>query len=223
MPTGPKWLDPREDRAWRAFIHAHHRLAVQLSRLLLEDSGLTQADYEILAVLSEHPAGSMPARELCTLVQWEKSRLSHQVRHLQEQGLAVRESNPADGRSAVIRLLPAGRRAIEDAAPQHVHNVRRDFIDLFTPAELDTLAALNERILRHLAEEPLSGHPGRAERRGHRRAAPADRARALAAGISGPVSRRPSKLATVDEVRCRPAAAVRVSARARPMSAVWSG
>jgi hypothetical protein len=27
-------------------------------------------------------------------------------------------------------------------------------IDLFTPAELDTLAGLNERILRHLAGEP---------------------------------------------------------------------
>jgi hypothetical protein len=34
-----------------------------------------------------------------------------------------------------------------------VHNVRRHFIDLFTPAELDTLATLNERVLRHLAEE----------------------------------------------------------------------
>jgi hypothetical protein len=53
----------------------------------------------------------------------------------------------------MIRLLPAGRRAIEDAAPQHVSTVRRHFIDLFTAAELDTLAALNERILRHLAED----------------------------------------------------------------------
>jgi hypothetical protein len=53
--------------------------------------------------------------------------------------------------------LPAGRRAIEDAAPDHVRNVRRHFIDLLTPAELDMLAALNERVLRHLAEEPFSG------------------------------------------------------------------
>jgi hypothetical protein len=55
----------------------------------------------------------------------------------------------------MICLLPAGRHAAEDAAPQHVHNVRRHFIDLLTPAELDMLAALNERVLRHLAEEPL--------------------------------------------------------------------
>jgi DNA-binding MarR family transcriptional regulator len=155
MPTEPDWLSPWEDRAWRAFMHAHHQLTLRLRRHLLQDSGLTEADYEILAVLSEHATGRMPAQELCALLQWEKSRLSHQVRRMQQQGLIVREPNPADGRSAMICLLPAGRRAIEDAAPQHVHNVRRHFIDLLTPAELDTLAALNERVLHHLAEEPF--------------------------------------------------------------------
>ena len=159
MPTEPHWLDPREDRAWRAFMHAHHQLGVRLNRLLLQDSGLTEADYEILAVLSAHPTGHIPAQELGALVQWEKSRLSHQVRRMAERGLIAREPNPADGRSAMICLLPAGRRAIQDAAPQHVRNVRRDFIDLFTPAELDTFAALNERVLRHLAEEPSPGEP----------------------------------------------------------------
>jgi len=154
VPAEPKWLDAREDRAWRAFMHAHHQLGVRLNRLLLQDSGLTGADYEILAVLSEDPAGRMPAQDLCGLLQWEKSRLSHQVRRMQELGLIAREPNPADGRSAMICLLPAGRRAIEDAAPRHVQNVRRHFIDLLTPAELDTLAVLNERILGQLAGEP---------------------------------------------------------------------
>ena len=128
---------------------------MRLQRHLLQDSGLTEADYEILAVLSEHPAGRMPAQELCALLQWEKSRLSHQARRMQEQGLIVREPNPADARSAMICLLPAGRRAIEDAAPRHVRNIRRHFIDLLTPAELDILAALNERVLRLLAEDPF--------------------------------------------------------------------
>jgi DNA-binding MarR family transcriptional regulator len=158
MPTEPTWLSPREDRAWRAFMHAHHQLAVRLRRHLLEDSGLTEADYEILAVLSEHATGSLPARELCALLQWEKSRLSHQTRRMQEHGFIVRETNPADARSSMIRLLPAGRRAIEDAAPQHVRSVRRHFIELLTPAELDILAALNERILGHLAEDPFPEH-----------------------------------------------------------------
>ncbi|MGH3291373.1 MAG: MarR family transcriptional regulator, partial [Trebonia sp.] len=65
MPTEPNWLSPREDRTWRAFIHAHHRLGVRLNQLQLRDSGLTKADYELLAVLSGHPDGRVPAQEAC--------------------------------------------------------------------------------------------------------------------------------------------------------------
>ena len=78
---------------------------------------------------------------------------------MDELGLIVREPNPADARSVMVCLLPAGRRTIEAAAPQHVYNVRQHFIDLFTPAELDTFADFNERVLRHLAEEPFPEQP----------------------------------------------------------------
>lgn len=166
MPTEPNWLSPREDRAWRAFMHAHHRLGVRLNQLQLQESGLTKADYELLAVLSGFSDGRVPAQEACALLQWEKSRLSHQVRHLQEQGLVTRAPNPTDGRSSVIVLLPAGRSAIEDAAPQHVENVRRLFVDLFSPDELDTLAALHERVLSNLAEETGPEQPAFPEETG---------------------------------------------------------
>lgn len=151
----PKWLSPREDRAWRAFMHAHHRLVAHLNRGL-QESGLSGADYEILAVLSGHDRGRLPAHELCTTLGWEKSRVSHQVRRMQNDGLIGREPNPDDARSTIVCLLPAGRAAIEKAAPRHVEDVRRNFIDLLTPAELETLATLNERVLRHLAQDDES-------------------------------------------------------------------
>ena len=159
MPTDPKWLDSREDRAWRAFKHAGYQLDVRLNRHLLQDSQITQADYEVLAVLSGNSADRMPARELCASLTWEKSRLSHQIRGMQRRGLIAREPNPDDARSVVIRLLPAGRRVIEGAAPAHVARVRSHFVDLFTSAELETLAILNERVLRHLTEEPFPEQP----------------------------------------------------------------
>ncbi|WP_029137684.1 MarR family winged helix-turn-helix transcriptional regulator [Nakamurella lactea] len=154
MPNEPRWLSAREDRAWRAFKHASYQLDVRLSRELLQDSGLTQADYEVLAVLSDPSVERMSAQDLCATLTWEKSRLSHQVRGMQKRGLIAREPNPDDARSVVVRLLPAGRRAIEEAAPAHVEHVRQHFIDLFSPAELDTIATLNERVLRQLADEP---------------------------------------------------------------------
>ena len=148
----PHWLNAREDRAWRAFIHAHQRIEVHLNRRL-QESGLSGADYEVLAVLSALDGDRMPAHALCIALGWEKSRLSHQVRRMQKDGLVSREPNPSDARSTMVCLLPAGLAAIEKAAPRHVEDVRRNFIDLFTPAELDMLAALNERVLHHLATD----------------------------------------------------------------------
>ena len=157
----PNWLNAREDRAWRAFMHAHHQLVVHLNRGL-QESGLSGADYEVLAVLSAHDGDCMPARDLCNALGWEKSRVSHQVRRMQTDGLISREPNPDDARSIMVCLLPAGRAAIENAAPRHVEDVRRNFIDLLTPAELDTLATLNERVLHHLAtnyDSPAEDEP----------------------------------------------------------------
>jgi len=146
----PNWLNPRELRAWRAFIDARHQVGVHLDRGL-QESGLSGADYEVLALLSEHDGDRMPSHELRNALGWEKSRLSHQLRRMQKDGLIGREPNPADARSTMVCLLAAGRTAIERAAPGHVADVRRNFIDLLTPTELDLLATLNERILQNLA------------------------------------------------------------------------
>jgi DNA-binding MarR family transcriptional regulator len=157
----PNWLNPREDRAWRAFMHAHHQLVVHLSRGL-QESGLSGADYEVLAVLSAPDADRMRACDLCDALGWEKSRVSHQLRRMEKDGLISRKPNPEDARSTMVCLLPAGRTAIEKAAPRHVEDVRRNFIDLLTPAELDMLATLNERVLHHLAtnhDSPAENEP----------------------------------------------------------------
>ncbi|MGV9796621.1 MarR family winged helix-turn-helix transcriptional regulator [Mycobacterium sp. NPDC003449] len=157
----PNWLNAREDRAWRAFVFAHQQIEVHLNRRL-QRLGLSGADYEVLAVLSALDGDRMPARALCDALSWEKSRLSHQLRRMEKDGLLSREPNPDDARSTLVRLLPAGRAAIEKAAPRHVEDVRENFIDLFTPAQLDTLATLNERVLRHLAtihDSPADDQP----------------------------------------------------------------
>jgi DNA-binding MarR family transcriptional regulator len=117
MPTETNWLNPSEDCAWRIFVHAHDELEALLHRLLLQNFGLTGADYKVLAVFSEHSTGRICAQDLRALLQWEKSRPSHQVRGTEEEGLIIRESNPADGRSAMICLLPAGAAPLRKLRP----------------------------------------------------------------------------------------------------------
>src|SRR6202167_236821 len=113
----PDWLMPREDSAWRAFKHAHHQLGVHLTRGL-QESGLSGADYEILAVLSGHDGDRMPAHDLCNTLGWEKSRVSPQARRMQKEGLICREPNPDDARSTMVCLLPAGGRPPQEADPR---------------------------------------------------------------------------------------------------------
>src|SRR4051812_6840464 len=149
-PMEPNWLNAREDRAWRAFMHAHHQLVVHLNRRL-QESGLSGADYEVLAVLSALDGDRMPARDLCNALGWEKSRVSHQLRRMEKDGLISREPNPDDARSTLVCLRPTGRAAIEEAAPSPVEDVRRNLIDLLPPADLERDPPPNEQILHPLA------------------------------------------------------------------------
>ena len=149
----PRWLDEREQRAWRSVREMHRRLGIALERRLLLDSGLSAADYQVLVPLSESAEGRLRARDLARGAGWEKSRLSHQMRRMEQRGLVAREDCPTDARGAYVRLTPQGRRAIEAAAPGHVDSVRRLLFDVLSPAEVDTLAALSERVLARIAED----------------------------------------------------------------------
>lgn len=149
----PRWLDEREQHAWRAVKEMHQQLSGALERRMLLGSGLSAADYQVLVPLSESPGGRLRARDLARDAGWEKSRLSHQMRRMEQRGLVEREDCETDARGAYVRLTPAGRQAIESAAPGHVEDVRRLLFDQLSPAELDTLAAVADRVLARLAQD----------------------------------------------------------------------
>jgi DNA-binding MarR family transcriptional regulator len=148
--TTSRWLDEREQRAWRAYTQMDRRLNRVLGQRLTRDSGLSWADYELLVPLSEAPGEQLRARDLARTVDWEKSRLSHHLSRMQQRGLVERRECPTDARGAFIRLTRAGRRAIEAAAPQHVAAVRDSFIDLLSARELDVMTTIADRVLERL-------------------------------------------------------------------------
>ncbi|MDU0304168.1 MarR family winged helix-turn-helix transcriptional regulator, partial [Streptomyces sp. PAL114] len=92
--------------------------------------------------------------DLTKLVEWEKSRMSHQVGRMVKRGLVAKEECPDDGRGAFIVATPAGYQAIEDAAPLHVEHVRRLFIDALTKDELAAMARISARVLEHIEKQP---------------------------------------------------------------------
>ncbi|WP_370666163.1 MarR family winged helix-turn-helix transcriptional regulator [Streptomyces sp. IBSBF 2507] len=154
MEAQPRWLDPEQKVAWDSFIRMQETLIGRLSRRVQVDSGLSAADYVVLVSLTERGNGRMRFLDLAKLVEWEKSRMSHQVTRMAKRGLVAREECPDDGRGAFVVATPAGYEAIEEAAPQHVKHVRRLFIDALTPNQLTTLGRLSQRILDHMEKQP---------------------------------------------------------------------
>lgn len=149
---GTRWLDEREQRAWRAYLRMHGRLAANLNRQLQADSGLSLADYDVLVLLTDVPNGCLRPFELQCNLRWEQSRLSHHLTRMQRRGLVERSECTEDGRGAVIVVTEAGRRAIETAAPGHVDAVRKLFFDGLTREQVDLLEQLSTQVLNRLDE-----------------------------------------------------------------------
>jgi DNA-binding MarR family transcriptional regulator len=148
----PRWLDQREAHLWQAYRDLQRELRNALDRQLVHDAGLSGAEYALLVPLSEAPEGRLRARDLGAMVGWDRSRISHQLSRMEQRGLVTRAPCPDDARGSIVRLTPAGRSAIEAAAANHVATVRRLFLDPLSDDELDTLAALFDRLLAGLAE-----------------------------------------------------------------------
>ncbi|MFI7705147.1 MarR family winged helix-turn-helix transcriptional regulator [Nonomuraea sp. NPDC049480] len=145
-----QWLSPAEQHAWRSFIRLHQKLSATLIRDLQAHAKLSGADFEILVALTDAPDGRQRFQDLAKTVEWEQSRLSHQIARMTKRGLVAREECPEDGRGAFVVITPAGRTTIESAAPHHVALVRRLVIDALGPDELATLARISDRILGQL-------------------------------------------------------------------------
>jgi DNA-binding MarR family transcriptional regulator len=126
------WLTADEQRAWRTYLRMNSLLPAQLNRQLQHDSGLTLPEYEVLVVLSEAPEQRLRPFQICEALNWEQSRLSHQLTRMERRGLIAREECEADGRGALILLTAAGAKAIESAAPGHVATVRGLIFDQLT-------------------------------------------------------------------------------------------
>jgi len=142
----PRWLNDSEMRAWRAFINGSQRLIEVLNRELTEAHGLSIADYRILVLLSESDTGSLRMSELAEGIVSSRSRLTHQVRRLEEQGLVRRQDCPSDRRGVLAVLTDAGRTRLATVAPTHVAGVRRHLVDHLSPAEQRTVAEVFGRV-----------------------------------------------------------------------------
>ena len=139
--SAPRWLNPREMKAWRSYIIASRRLLEALDSDL-EGHDLTMADYEVMAQLSDAPGRRMRMSELAELSMLSKSRLSHRMKVMEKAGWVRREECVEDRRGYWAVMTEKGWKAIVAAAPSHVASVRTRFIDQLSVKEQEALAGI---------------------------------------------------------------------------------
>jgi DNA-binding MarR family transcriptional regulator len=145
-----RWLDDDEQATWRTFLAATHLLMDRLDRELQTGVGMPHAYYEILVRLSEAPGRAMRMSDLAERCHSSRSRLSHAVRRLEDDGWVRRQAVESDGRGAVAILTDAGLEALEAAAPLHVEGVRRHLFDQLDPDQLEALGEISRVLFDHL-------------------------------------------------------------------------
>jgi len=154
--TDSGWLNDDEMRAWMAYRRMRLLLSAEIARDLARDTGLSEADYDVLSNLTD---GGDRRRlgELAERMQWSKSRLSHHITRMEQRGLVRRDEVDRDARGSLVVLTPQGRRTIEGAAPGHVASVRRHLIDRLTPEQIRVLGEIGEAVLEPLGDAPRPG------------------------------------------------------------------
>ncbi|ADD43453.1 MarR family winged helix-turn-helix transcriptional regulator [Stackebrandtia nassauensis] len=158
MTTRPRWLSDSEMRAWLGYRRMRNLLDPRIDRDLQTMSELSEQDYDVLSHLSSIDGHRARLTELSARLRWSRSRLSHHLGRMEKRDLVTREVDPADGRGAVVALTDTGRTAIETAAPGHVASVRRHFIDLLSPEQIEVLGDIAETVLSRLrTEDPPPG------------------------------------------------------------------
>lgn len=142
-----RWLDDREQRAWRAYLVASGRLQEVLDRDLQAKSGMPHTYYMILAMLSEAPEHGIKMTDLAQVLKSSVSRLSHAVRKLEEAGWIRRDADPADGRVTYACLTAEGLRVLQEAAPGHVSTVVENVFDRLSDDQVEQLYEISAAIL----------------------------------------------------------------------------
>jgi DNA-binding MarR family transcriptional regulator len=158
------WLDRDQQRAWLAYIRVQQRLAYEMNRQLLADSGMSLPDYDVLTALSVADTGRMQITALAAQIGWERSRVSHHVRRMSARGLVTCGLSAADRRVTEVTLTSQGRQALGEAAPGHVDLVRNLFFGGLPPSLVGPLSEAMESVYANLIRQgslpPPASQPG---------------------------------------------------------------
>ncbi|MGW4215244.1 MarR family winged helix-turn-helix transcriptional regulator [Lentzea sp. NPDC004789] len=143
--TETRPLEPEEWEFWDAWMRAQRLLTRELERGLQRACDISKAEFSVLVTLWQAGRREMRVGELSESLDWDKSRVAHQLTRMEKRGFVERTQYGADGRRAGIGLTSEGRRAAQSAILVHGNNIRRHFLDSLTPDQASVLRTWSEQ------------------------------------------------------------------------------
>jgi DNA-binding MarR family transcriptional regulator len=135
---------------WRSLVDRTAELRKILGTQLLQETGLSPADYQVLLALSEAAGRRLRSSELAASIDWERSRLSHHLGRMERRGLIRRHECATDSRGAEVSLTAEGAEAFRRATTPHLRAIKRHFADALTPEQFEALADVLQALQHHL-------------------------------------------------------------------------
>src|ERR1700712_1030312 len=102
------WLDPHQQRSWRAFLVGTTLLMDRLDRELREQHRISLPEYEILVRLAEADGHRLRMAMLADSFSHSRSRVTHTVSRMESSGLVARDACVSDGRGVEAVLTEHG-------------------------------------------------------------------------------------------------------------------
>jgi DNA-binding MarR family transcriptional regulator len=143
----PRTLQPEEWELWNTWMQAQRLLARELDRDLQRDYGISKAEFSVLVTLHQAPGGQLRVGELAESLDWEKSRVAHQLTRMEHRDLVDRTDNESSGRRIGIGLTAKGRSAVQNAILGHAENIRRYFFEALTPDQTAAIHAWSRQLV----------------------------------------------------------------------------
>jgi DNA-binding MarR family transcriptional regulator len=142
---------------WRSLVDTTAELRRILGARLLQETGLSPADYQVLLALREADGRRLRSSELAESIDWERSRLSHHLRRMERRGLIRRDECATDSRGAEVTLTEGGAWLFRGATTPHMRAIKEHFADALTAEQFEVLADILATLQNHLHPAARSG------------------------------------------------------------------
>lgn len=137
-------ITPDEWAAWRGFRRMAEITSGRIVQDITRSTGLSKADFIVLMELSQAKDRCRRQRELLDYLEWDKTRLSHQLTRMAGRGLIERDTDSDN--VVLIRMTAEGHAQLRAARPVHVAGVCQYFLDHLAADDLAALQRITDKL-----------------------------------------------------------------------------